>query len=288
MDRKEEQASPVNSELVFEIDVKAIQPSPHQPRRVFDQARLKELADSIRDRGQLEPILVRSMSGEDGLFQLIIGERRLRAHKLIGKETIKALVKQVDSDEARCMTLVENLQREDLLPTEEARSLSELVNLRGGNRQAVADEMSKSLTYLADRLILIELPEDVQDLIDAGKINTAQAKVISELPDDAAKIGAAKLAVKLNLNANELKGRLQRQLPKKLQPSKGEGSVKFQQVSAGLIRLFDLLENFDFNLLLNDAKKRETLTKQINAVQKSLESALGDISVLSARKTAEN
>jgi ParB family transcriptional regulator, chromosome partitioning protein len=260
---------------IFEILTEKVIPSPFQPRRHFDQERLKELGESIRVQGLVQPIVVRSVEGSD-TFELIAGERRLRAHRLIEQKTVRAIVKRVSSEEARSMTLIENLQREDLTLMEEAKCLYDLLESLGGNHQAVAEKVGKGLTYVDDRLLLVNLPREVQNMIDDKKINMAQAKVIAEVPEEKEQVAGAKLAAKLNLSANELRGRLQRALkPKTARPTSGEGegaTVKFNQVSSSLVRLYDLLDKFNFDML-RDAKKRETLTKQIGVLEKALQRA---------------
>ena len=260
-------------ERVVEIPVASIVPSPWQRRRRFDEQKLQELSESIRINGLQQPIKVRHPDGStNGTYELVFGERRLRAHKLIDRETIKAFVTDISAEEARTLVLVENLHREDLAPTEEAANLMDLLEAFEGNKQAVVDKIGKSMTYLTDRLLVLDQPEEIQAMLDEKKINLAQLKVISELADPKAMINAANIAAKLNLTANELRGRLQRQLGSKKTrntTSTAEGNVKFQQVSTSLVNLYDLLENFDY-AMLGDEKKKETMLKQIGILEKSL------------------
>jgi len=265
--------SMVRNEQVMEILVEKIFRSPHQPRHHFDEEKLKELAESIRANRLLQPIVVRMLDGEAGTYELIAGERRLRAHKILEREKIPAIVQDITEEEARNLILIENLQREDLTPIEEAECVGALAKQFRGNLQAVADKLGKSMTYVSDRIAILELPREAQHMLDEKKINFAQAKVILELEGDKARMDAAKLAVKLNLSANQLRGRLQRSLKGKETKAgaKGEqsGVIKFNQLSVTVVRLYDALEKFDFDML-RDAKKRDTLLKQMGILQKSL------------------
>ena len=258
------------SDEVREIPVDKVFPSPFQPRRDFNEERLKELAESIRANRLLQPIVVRERS--TGGYELIAGERRHRAHKILERAVIPAIVRVLSDEEACMLVGIENLQREDLTPMEEAESVATMAKQLHGNQQAVAVRIGKSVTYVADRIAMLELPREVQHLLDEKKINFAQAKVILELEGDKARIDAANMAVKLNLSANQLRGRVQRALKGKDKTAKGDGgsgSVKFNQLSAGVVRLYDAVEKFDFEML-RDVKKRGTLQKQVDILLKSL------------------
>lgn len=266
-----EEGSTVKNDQVVEILVEKIFRSPHQPRHHFDEEKLKELAESIRVNRLLQPIVVRELPA--GGYELIAGERRLRAHKILEREKIPSIIRDVSDEEARNLILIENLQREDLTPIEEAECVGALAKQFHDNLQAVADKLGKSMTYVSDRVAMLELPREVQHMLDEKKINFAQAKVILELEGDKARVEAAKLAVKLTLSANQLRGRLQRSLKGKgvKAGAKGEqsGVIKFNQLSAAVVRLYDSLEKFDFDML-RDTKKRDTLLKQVGILQKSL------------------
>lgn len=267
---------PPAAEQVRDILVSKIVPSPYQPRRSFDPDKLKELAESIRANQLLQPIIVRPLNDSEETFELVAGERRLRAHKILERETIQAVVRNLTDEQARNLVLIENLQREDLSTMEEARCVSVLVDQFSGNRQAVADQLGKSLTYVNDRVAMLDLPREVQNMLDDKKINFAQGKVILEVEDGKNRIEAANLAVKLNLGAIQLRGRIQRLIkpkPNGGNNGKGEspqtGTVKFNKVSATVVGLYDALQKFDL-ANLQDPKKRDTLSKQIELLSKKL------------------
>lgn len=268
------------TDVVVEIPIDRIFPNPHQPRKTFDPVRLQELADSIREHGVQQAIVVRALDQDKGTYELVMGERRLRACKLLQKETIPAVVRKEMADEvSQELALIENLQREDLTPIDEARGLSDLADLYGGDLKKVAERVSKSQLHVEERIALLGLPEEVQAHIDQGRINLAQAKVILELESNV-QIEAANRVIKLNLTANELRGRMQRFLKKEGSDTGGRqsqpGSVTYNQLTSILVKLYDGLDSYDFSLL-GDQNKRTTLKKQMTLVSRVLETALSQL-----------
>jgi len=260
-------------EQVLDLPVEKIVPNPYQPRERFDEGALKDLADSIKAQGLQQPIIVRNHPDIEGTYQVVMGERRLRAHRLLERMTIKAIVRETSDDQMEILALTENLQRDDLTIMEQARALSKLTE-RFETLQAIADEIGKSVTYVTKRLALLELPGEIQDMLDNGKILPTHADVILEIEGADNQLEAAKMAAKLNLTADQLHGRMLRHM----KPKGGEGAgrtggvVKFAHVSGGMVRLYDALEGFDFSML-RDGTKRETLKRQIGLLQGSLETA---------------
>lgn len=277
-----------STDQMIEVLVESISPSPWQRRRFFDPERLKELSDSIKmtPGGLIQRIVVRRLD-DNGAHELIVGERRWRAYKLLGREAIPAILKDISADEAREMVLVENIQREDMTLAETGRNLADLLETYDGNIQRLIEKTGKSRGYVEDRLLIVEQPREIQNMVDEQKINLAQLKVIAQIPDEKVRVDFAKKAAKLMLSATELKGQLQRILEPKTngnrQPSAGEGTMKFNTVSKSIINAFDAFDKFDFTML-KDPKKREQLLKQIGILEKSLTRAKG---VLSTPATAD-
>jgi len=150
------------------VALRDVQPNPDQPRKHFDQDRLAELAASIRAHGMLQPIVVRRRERDDQAFELLAGERRLRAAQLAGIERLPALVREVDNPLE--IALIENLQREDLSPLEEAEALATLIARHGYSHQVVAELLGKSRPYVSNMLALTRLPEAVKaDLHREGR-----------------------------------------------------------------------------------------------------------------------
>ena len=172
------------SGLVIEIDIDRIKPNPLQPRKIFDDASLQELATSIEEHGLLQPILVCEDSKDTEHYFLIAGERRLRASKLAKKDSIKAIVVDVQEEKLRELALIENIQREDLNPIDLARSYKELIEDYGITHEEVAKRLSKSRAQITNTLRLLELNPDVQNLILENKISQGHAKILVTLSKD--------------------------------------------------------------------------------------------------------
>jgi ParB family chromosome partitioning protein len=163
------------------IDVDRITPNPEQPRLAFDEASLEELAASIREHGVLQPILVRPL--EDGEFQLIAGERRWRASKAAGLATIPALVEEIDDDTALEISIIENLQREDLSPLDEAAMYDRMVHEHGYSVRRLAQKLGKDKGYLENRLRLADAPEDIRELVSLRKDTLSHAYELLKVED---------------------------------------------------------------------------------------------------------
>ena len=166
---------------VRNIDVERIQPNPEQPRLVFDEATLEELAASIREHGVLQPILVRPLDGGD--FQLIAGERRWRASKAAGLDTIPALVEEIDDDTALEISIIENLQREDLSPLDEAAMYDRMVREHGYSVRRLAQKLGKDKGYLENRMRLADAPEEIRELVSLRKDTLSHAYELLKVDD---------------------------------------------------------------------------------------------------------
>ena len=166
---------------VRNIDVERIQPNPEQPRLMFDETTLEELAASIREHGVLQPILVRPLDG--GEFQLIAGERRWRASKAAGLETIPALVEEIDDDTALEISIIENLQREDLSPLDEAAMYDRMVREHGYSVRRLAQKLGKDKGYLENRMRLADAPEEVRELVSLRKDTLSHAYELMKVAD---------------------------------------------------------------------------------------------------------
>jgi ParB family chromosome partitioning protein len=166
-----------------EIPPDLIQPNARQPRRTFDQSRLAELAESIRTRGVLQPIVVRPLAG--GSFELVAGERRLRAAQMVELETIPALVRDTDDWERLDLALAENMARVDLNPVEEARACAMLVDDLGLTKQEVGRRVGRSRVAISNLVRLLELPEEALELIESGALSEGHGRAILLCKDHA-------------------------------------------------------------------------------------------------------
>ena len=166
--------------------IEALKPNPDQPRKTFGQAELAELAESIRDKGVLQPILVRPHPKEDGVFQIIAGERRWRAAQLARLTQAPILVREMDDVAVFEVAIIENVQRADLNPLEEADAYRLLMERFGRTQDAVAGVVGKSRSHVANTLRLLQLPEAVLWYVREGKMSAGHARALITAPDPVA------------------------------------------------------------------------------------------------------
>ena len=186
---------------IKEIPIEEIRTNPYQPRKSFNQEALQELADSIKNYGVFQPIIVKkSIKGYD----LVAGERRLRASKLAGKETIPAIVKEFTDDEMREIALLENLQRENLTAIELAWAYKGIIDSLGITQDELALKLGKSRSHITNTLGLLRLPNDVQDMVLENKISMGHARVLSKIEDNNKIEEYAKKVVVNNISVREL------------------------------------------------------------------------------------
>lgn len=158
-----------------EVPIASLKPNPSQPRRSFRDASLAELADSIRRRGVLQPVLVEEVGGG---YQIVAGERRVRAAKLAGLDRVPVLVRSFSADERLEVALIENLQREDLTPIEEAKAYRQLMETAGLTQEQVAGKVGKDRTTVTNSLRLLKLPPKVQDAVEKGDLSAGHARAL--------------------------------------------------------------------------------------------------------------
>lgn len=175
------------------IGVDRIVPNPHQPRRDFDGAALQELADSIRQKGVIQPLVLRPIDGTD-TYQIVAGERRWRAAQMANVHDVPAVVRAYSDEEVLEVAIIENIQRSDLNAIEEAIAYRQLIDTHGHTQEKVAEALSKSRSHIANLLRLLTLPADVQTLVRNGKLTSghARALVTSEKASDLAQMIVAR------------------------------------------------------------------------------------------------
>ncbi|OIO80776.1 MAG: chromosome partitioning protein ParB [Candidatus Omnitrophica bacterium CG12_big_fil_rev_8_21_14_0_65_43_15] len=186
---------------VISIAVDAIRPNRFQPRKVFKDDKLNELAESIKQKGILQPILVRPL-GEDG-FELLAGERRWRASKLAGLRIIPAIIKDTFDSDALEVSLIENLQRDDLNPMEESRAYKKMMDDFGFDLEKISKAVGKAVSSVSNTLRLLALPQKVQEAILSSEISAGHAKAILSLKDIAAQERLCKKIIENNLSVRE-------------------------------------------------------------------------------------
>lgn len=186
---------------VQHLGVDAIVPNRYQPRQTFSAQELSELAASLKQSGLLQPVLVRRKG--DGMYELISGERRWRAAREAGMETIQAVVRNCSDEESMLLALVENLQREDLNPMEMARAYQRMMNEFGLTQDIIAQRVGCERSSIANSVRLMNLPMEVQQLIESGQLSAGHAKVILGLANPAEQVRVANLVIVRNLSVRE-------------------------------------------------------------------------------------
>lgn len=202
---------------VSTLPLREIEPDKDQPRKDFDEQALAELADSIARHGLLQPIAVRAAAG--GAYKIIAGERRWRAARLAGLSEVPVVIKDVTDAEAMELALIENLQREDLDPVEEAMGYRQLMDRCDLTQEQAAQKLGKSRSAVANSLRLLNLPEDVLAFLKEGKLSTGHAKVLLGLPEAALQSQAAEAVVGQSLNVRQTEA-LCKKLAKPQKPPK--------------------------------------------------------------------
>ncbi len=189
------------TERIKELDITRIDPNPHQPRNHFDADNLKELADSIKSYGVLQPVVVRR-SGER--YELVVGERRFRASRIAGKSTIPAIVRDVTDDNSLKYALMENLQREDLNPVEEARGYLMLRDEFGLSVQEISSIIGRDRSTVTNTIRLLKLPDRVIGLLERGKLRAGHARALLSLEGEKAQIEWAERVANEGISVREV------------------------------------------------------------------------------------
>lgn len=184
----------------LEIPVDQIMPNPHQPRQEFDEIQLRELADSINEHGLIQPLIVTQV----GLsYQLIAGERRWRASQLAGLETVPVIVKETTPQQMLELALVENIQRADLNPLEEARAYAQLMEEFGLTQEAVAERVSKSRTAVANTVRLLNLNDETKTALASGAISEGHARALLSLKSERDQLRALATIIEKSLTVRQ-------------------------------------------------------------------------------------
>lgn len=195
-----ETAAESGSEPEASLSIASIVTNPDQPRKSFDETQLSELSDSIKQNGVLQPILVRKKGDK---YEIVAGERRYQASKLAGLKEIPAIVRDIDDAEVFQLALIENLQRSDLTPIEEARGYRQLLDTKGLTQEGLAKILSKSRSAIANTLRLMDLPQEVQDMMEEGQITAGHARAILAVPSEEGRIKLAQKVVAENLTVRQ-------------------------------------------------------------------------------------
>ncbi|HDD7174067.1 TPA: ParB/RepB/Spo0J family partition protein [Staphylococcus aureus] len=206
---EDQRITKTKDEQIKQIDISDIKPNPYQPRKTFDENHLNDLADSIKQYGILQPIVLRkTVQG----YYIVVGERRFRASEIAGLKYVSAIIKDLTDEDMMEMAVIENLQREDLNAIEEAESYQRLMTDLKITQQEVAKRLSKSRPYIANMLRLLHLPKKIADMVKDGRLTSAHGRTLLAIKDEQQMLRLAKRVVKekwsvryLENHVNELK-----------------------------------------------------------------------------------
>jgi len=219
--------SPAERKGVINLGIEEIRPNKHQPRRHFDEGRIEELAESIRSKGILLPLIVRR--APEG-YVLVAGERRWRAAQRAGVREVPAMVREVSEKEAFELALIENIQREDLNPVEEAEAYKRLIEEHGLTQEELAARVGKERSTVANALRLLRLPEAIKQAIVAGQLSMGHARALLAIADEGDLRRAAEKVIAENLSVRAAEALVQRlkskRLPKEKRESAGGAQVR--------------------------------------------------------------
>ena len=190
-----------DGEVVLQIDLKKISPNPYQPRKIFDEEKIDELAASISENGVFQPIIVKQFNDK---YIIVSGERRFRACQKLKLNTIPAIVRNYDESKVAEIALIENLQRENLTAMEEASAYQTIMKELGLTQAELAKKIGKSRSYITNVVGLLSLPKEVAELVSEGKITSGHARPLSKLKDEKRIIEIANEIVKKNLNVRDV------------------------------------------------------------------------------------
>ncbi|GKS17670.1 ParB/RepB/Spo0J family partition protein [Staphylococcus argenteus] len=194
MSKSEDQRiTKTKGEQIKQIDITEIKPNPYQPRKTFDENHLNDLADSIKQYGILQPIVLRkTVRG----YYIVVGERRFRASKIAGLKHVSAIIKELTDEDMMELAVIENLQREDLNAIEEAESYQRLMTDLKITQQEVAKRLSKSRPYIANMLRLLHLPKKISDMVKDGRLTSAHGRTLLAIKDEQQMLKLARKVVK--------------------------------------------------------------------------------------------
>ena len=222
--------SPTRSVGVRIVQIDHIEPNPEQPRLVFEPEALNELASSIREHGVLQPILVRPLG--PNTYQIVAGERRWRASRLAGLETIPALIEEIDDDTALEIAIIENLQREDLTPLDEAAMYDRMVHEHGYSIRKLADKLGKDKGYLENRLRLADAPPEIRELVSLRKDSLSHAYELMKVEDPKKRRRLAEQVARGELTLIKLRDKIE---GRKSRPGATDDDVQAEDVAVAQV-----------------------------------------------------
>lgn len=246
LSRFEEQVyETASKEEIIEVDLSELRVNPYQPRKVFNDEALRELASSIKEHGVFQPIIVKkSIKG----YEIIAGERRVRASKLAGLTTVPAIIRNLDDEQMMEIALLENLQRENLSAIEEAIAYKSMLDKLNLTQDELSKKVGKSRSHVTNMLGLLRLPKEVQEMVATNKISMGHARVLSKLEDDDKIISMANEIVEKKIPVREIES-ISVEAPKKNKLSRRTPSTNEYKYAEDMLR-----EKLDTKVKIKDNK----------------------------------
>ena len=221
-----------SKEEIVDLNLDELRVNPYQPRKTFDEEALNELAESIKEHGVIQPIIVKkSIKG----YEIVAGERRYRASKLVGKKTIPAIIREFTDDQMMEIAVLENLQRENLNAIEEAEAYLSLMNKLNLTQEEVAKRVGKSRSHITNLLGILSLPADVKELVKDNKISMAHARTLSKIEDEEKIELLADKVINENMSVRDLEQETRKkEFKKKVVQNTNQKTKEYQDVENGL------------------------------------------------------
>ncbi|HEY8389640.1 MAG TPA: ParB/RepB/Spo0J family partition protein [Clostridia bacterium] len=233
-----------------EVEIDKIFPNPNQPRKTFDEQALNELADSIKIHGVIQPLIV---TKRDDRYMIIAGERRWRASKIAGLLKVPAIIKDYSDQKVSEISLIENLQREDLNPIEAAKAIKQLMNEYNYTQEKVAERLGKSRPAITNTLRLLTLNKEIIDMILKGSLSAGHARALLAIEDQEGQLKLAKIAVEKQMSVRDLESAVKKYLAPKPEPKPApEQSLELKELIYDMQRVFAT----KVTAIGNDAKGR--------------------------------
>ena len=214
-----------SGETVVQLKISEVEPDRSQPRHDFDEVKLAELAGSIKEHGVITPIIVKKL--ETGFYQIVAGERRWRASKLAEMKTIPAIIRDMDKEQFYEVSMIENLQRQDLNPVEEAKGYKRLTEEFGLTQEQISKKLGKSRSSIANSLRMLNLPREVISLLESGRLSFGHAKVLLSCEDEKKQIFLANKIADEGMSVRELENAIK----SNDKPEKTEKKIKAQDLN---------------------------------------------------------
>lgn len=237
-------------EQVEKVSIEKIRPNKYQPRTIFSEEKIEELARTIHTHGVIQPIVVRSIGEEQ--YEIIAGERRYRAMKSLGWEEVPAIIRNLDDKETASIALIENLQREELTPIEEAYAYEQLLELHSLTQEALAQRLGKGQSTVANKLRLLKLPEEIQVAIMDKKISERHARALISVKDPEEQMAIFQEVIDKQLNVKQLEERIKELLNPEVETEKERKVVRPKRKSVSR----------DVRIALNTIKQSLTLVEK--------------------------